>query len=110
MYTEKRFEELASRVTGTLAPDADQAALDVTLFSAAERLEMDATGRVRIPKRHLDLLGLGSEVIVAGARDRLEVHDRATWQAQEKERWTGLPSLVAKIESKRLGGGPTSGT
>lgn len=110
LYTENRFAALANQATGTLAPDEDQAALDVTLFSNAERLEMDATGRVRIPRRHLDLLGLGSEVVVAGARDRLEVHDRATWQAKEKERWSGLPSLVAKIEAKRQNGGPTSGT
>lgn len=104
LYTENQFNALATQVRSTLAPDEDQAVLDVTLFSAAERLEMDASGRVRIPRRHLDWASLGSEVIVAGARDRLEVHDREVWRAKERERFNALPSLVARIEAKRSGG------
>lgn len=105
LYTENQFAALANQVRGTLAPDEDQAALDVTLFAAAERLEMDGTGRVRIPKRHLELAGLGTDVMVLGARDRLEIHDRAAWKATERERFNALPSLVARIEAKRTGGG-----
>ena len=105
LYTENQFAALATQVRGTLAPDEDQAALDVTLFAAAERLEMDASGRIRVPKHHLELAGLGAEVMVAGARDRLEIHNRATWKASERSRFDALPSLVARIEAKRLGGG-----
>lgn len=108
LYTENQFAALANQVRGTLAPDEDQATLDVTLFAAAERLEMDATGRVRIPKHQLELAGLAAEVMVAGARDRLEIHDRAKWRATERERFNALPSLVARIEAKRSGG-PTAG-
>jgi MraZ protein len=104
LYTENRFTELATQVRGTLAPDEDQAALDAALFSAAERLEMDSTGRVRIPRRQLELAGLGTEVMVIGARDRLEVRDRAAWKAAEAERFNALPSLVARIEAKKSGG------
>ena len=104
LYTENRFTELATQVRGTLAPDEDQAALDAALFSAAERLEMDATGRVRIPRHQLELCGLGTEVMVIGARDRLEVRDRAAWKSQEKERFNALPSLVARIEARKAGG------
>ncbi len=106
LYTENQFAALANQVRGSLAPDEDQAALDVTLFSAAERLEMDATGRVRIPKHQLDRVGLSGDVMVAGARDRLEVHDRAKWKATELERWNALPSLVARNEAKRSAGAP----
>ena len=104
LYTEKQFAALATQVRGTLGPAENQAALDVTLFSAAERLEMDATGRIRIPRHQLDMVGLSGEVMVAGARDRLEVHDRATWKAQAKERWSSLPDLVKRIEQRKAGG------
>lgn len=104
LYTENQFAALANQVRGTLAPDEDQAALDTTLFAAAERLEMDATGRIRIPKHQLDLVGLVGEVVVAGSRDRLEIHDRAKWQSTALARFNALPSLVARIEAKRTGG------
>lgn len=106
LYTETTFRELASQGANTLTPDAEEADLESDLFGFAERLEMDATGRVGIPKTHVELVGLGSEVVVVGARVRLEVHDRAAWTASTQERFRKLPDLVARIQAKRNGESP----
>lgn len=123
LYTEAQFTSLANQVRGSLAPDEDQAALDVTLFSAAERLEQDSNGRVRIPRHQLLMAGFvthesassegesdaskGSPiaVMVAGARDRLEVWDRETFKRTQAQRFQALPTLVARLGSRQVGGG-----
>jgi len=102
LYVEKRFEELAAQAPQSLTPGEDEADLESHLFGFAERLEMDGQGRIGIPKLHLELAGLtSSEVVIVGARNRLEVRDRAAWLAGQQERFAKLPALVARIEAKR---------
>ncbi len=110
LYTEACFEGLASQgATGgraTLTPDQDEADLEADLFALAERIEPDSAGRIALPRQHLELAGLGaggSEVVVIGARNRLEIRDRAVWNKTLSQRFSRLPSLVAKIESRREG-------
>lgn len=112
LFTETRFAELAEMRGQSLTPGADEADLDADLFGLAERLEMDAQGRVRLPIGHLDLSNLlrtpasgGSivpvEVVVIGARNRLEVRERRGWMESQKERFARLPDLVARVEQSR---------
>lgn len=95
LYPEPTFLELANKWDDSLTPSDDQAALDATMFSFAERLEMDSAGRIRLPQKHLDLVGLGQEVVVLGAKNRLEVTDRAKWLEGERQRFADLSRLVA---------------
>jgi MraZ protein len=109
LYPESTFEALALG-TGdqTVIPGRDEAELDASFFGLAERLEMDSAGRVALPRHHLDQTRLSGDVIVTGARDRLEVRDRALWNASLAERFNALPELVARIQSKRGQGSPRS--
>jgi MraZ protein len=45
----------------------------------AHDTELDSAGRVMLPSFLLDHGGLGKEVVVTGADDRLEVWDRGRW-------------------------------
>jgi MraZ protein len=103
LYPQKRFEELAEGMESSLIPDSDRAELDAVFFGLAERLEVDGQGRIALPKPHLELVGLqsGGEVAVVGARDRLEVRDRAAWRAGLQERFARLPALVSRIDARR---------
>ncbi|MDX2117776.1 MAG: hypothetical protein SFY96_06305 [Planctomycetota bacterium] len=101
LYTEGRFTQLSEQAPHSLTPGADEANLDADFYGLVARLEMDSAGRVILPREHLELVGLGTEVVVIGARNRLEVRDRATWKASLPERFTTLPRLVERIESKR---------
>ena len=101
LYPEKTFERLASSREQTLTPSRDEAELEADLFAFAERLEMDKQGRVPLPRLHIELTGLKSEVVVIGARNRIEVRDRASWIATRADRFERLASLVEKIESER---------
>ncbi len=104
LYTAPRFMTLAERSEQSLTPDQDEASLQSDLFGFAERLEMDSAGRISLPRVQLELTGLGTEVVVVGAGNRLEVRDRSTWMASMKDRFSQLPTLVARIEGKKTRG------
>jgi len=105
LYTEGRFTQLAESASDSLTPASDVANLDADFYGLAERIEMDSNGRVILPRGLMELVGLSNEVVVVGARNRLEVRDRATWKASLQDRFTSLPRLVERIESKRNGAG-----
>ena len=50
--------------------------------STSHELEIDRQGRMAIPARLREYAGLGSEVLVLGAIDRVELWDRPTWDAK----------------------------
>lgn len=101
LYPASRFSRLAETGPDSLTPDADRASLDVAMFSLFEQIETDSNGRVVIPRDHLTLARLGTEVVVVGARNRLEVRDRASWEAQRLERFQRLGQLAERFEARR---------
>ncbi len=98
LYPGVTFENQASLLDDSLTAGSDAAKIDTSLFGFAEHLEMDKNGRVRLPKWHLDLVEMPGEVIVVGARNRLEVHARAGWQANIKDRFREMAALIEKTE------------
>lgn len=100
LYTEAGFTTLAKAGIQTLTPDADAADLELALYSLAERLEMDAQGRLVIPKKHLEMAKLAGSVAVVGARNHLQVHDLKTWTAGENNRFQSLPFLAERVNAK----------
>jgi MraZ protein len=104
LYSETEFNDLAARWHRTLTPTGDQAELEAELFSSAERIEMDSAGRITIPRDMLSLVGLGTDVVVIGALNRLEVRDRAKWIAGRQDRFARLAGLVEKVEARRDSG------
>ena len=98
VYTGKEFERLASQGESSLTPNDDLAALQSTLYGMAETLEVDSANRIAIPQKLQEMVGLGSEVVVIGAKDRLEIHDRKAWQESVAKRFSELPVLVAKLK------------
>ena len=99
IYTEAAFGRLADQLPATLAPNPTQADFDASFFGYAERLETDSAGRLQLPKVHVQLAALGTEVVVVGARTHLEVRDRDQWLRNTAARFEALPRLAAKIDA-----------
>lgn len=109
LYPEKTFELQAARLDDSLTAGRDASQLDTMLFGSAEFLETDKTGRVRLPKWHLDLVGMPTDVMVVGARSRLEIHPREAWQAGTNDRFRGIAALIERNEFRGSPKGPTNG-
>ena len=100
LFPRKTWDDLSSPWGGSLIPDEDTVKLLNSVFGSAEGVEMDATGRITLFKKHLEQTGLGGEVTVTGANTHLVIHDRAAWQADEKDRNAQLPALIAKLNAR----------
>ena len=49
-------------------------------YALAQRVEMDAQGRIRIPQELFQLAELDQEVMMIGVRDKVEIWDTARWE------------------------------
>lgn len=101
LYTEMTFEQLAERL-GETQPvfDGEDESVDSALFSMAERLEMDTAGRIMLPKQHVKMTGMPTEVVVVGARNRLEVCPRDRWEQNQQAMFERMPELIRQAERK----------
>jgi MraZ protein len=66
----------------------------------SQELELDAAGRVMVPSKMLAKAGLGKEVAVIGAGNRLEIWDREVWGRISDE-------IVSNVQ--QIGPGSSSG-
>jgi len=75
---------------------------NIERFSNAysQELELDAAGRVMVPSKLIEKAGLGKEVAVIGAGNRLEIWDREAWARVSDQ-------IVSTV--KEIGPGSSSG-
>jgi MraZ protein len=85
MYAERYYEHLVSQRQQELTPDEDSLAFDQYHFAMASRVEWDKQGRILLPDKTLKRTGTTKEVTVIGARDHLELWNRADWDARFEE-------------------------
>jgi MraZ protein len=84
VYSRAAFEVLAARV-GTLDPFSSEArTMQRYFFTGGADTELDKQGRMVIPARLLEEVGISREVTVAGVFDHLEIWDRAAWREQRQ--------------------------
>lgn len=107
LYTQARFEQLAEQAEQTLTPDEVAAQFEAVFFGLTERVEMDDKGRIPLPRMLMERVGLapGMDVVIVGARNKLEIRRRDAWEAVLPERFTELPAMVSRMEARRNGGG-----
>ena len=77
---ERRSDEVASSPLS----DADGRAYSRLFFGSSDVAKTDGQGRVTIPQRLRDAVGIGKEVVVLGVRDRMEIWDRDTYENYEQ--------------------------
>jgi len=76
------------------------------LYSQSRRIEIDKAGRIRLPESLLEYAGIGSQAIVIGVRDHIEIRDPKEWKATLKEK---LPKLHKILSQARSQGSARSG-
>jgi MraZ protein len=77
------------------------------LFALATHLVPDKLGRIVIPQYLRNHAGLGTDVVVAGVYDRIEVWDQAAWQSLRNdfmengvEQGEGLSDLLPRTQGR----------
>jgi MraZ protein len=76
----RRSEEVASSPLS----DADGRAFSRLFFGSSDVVKTDGQGRVTIPQRLREAVGIVKDVVVLGVHDRMEIWDRATYESYEQ--------------------------
>ena len=81
-YPEKVYENLVAMQDQAITPDEDLLAFDQMNFAMASRVEWDKQGRLVLPDKTLRRTNTGKDVTLIGARNHLELWNRADWEAR----------------------------
>lgn len=74
------WERRSAEVASFPLSDNDGRAYARLFFGSSDQAKLDGQGRVTIPQRLRDAVGIGKEVMVLGVHDRMEVWDRQTYE------------------------------
>ncbi len=85
LYTEEEFARLAERVKAMSPTRPDVRAFTRLFYTAAQRVELDGQGRVRIPQDLADWAGLAKECVLLGVQDHVELWCAKRWKAYQAE-------------------------
>lgn len=94
LYSEKDFERRAEELETSEMDAEELLAYERLMFSLSARVEMDAQGRVRLPDNLLRMSKLGTDVVLIGVKDHLEIRDRSNWLKTVEETLTKNPKLL----------------
>jgi len=86
LWPERTFERMAGAIEASLLPAEEMMEFDEITFPSARRLELDKTGRIRLPRPMLEAAGIQSKVVILGVRDHLELRDPAQWEQRRLEK------------------------
>jgi MraZ protein len=78
------FEDLAEKVAKLPLSDERARAFSRFLFSGAFEVESDQQGRILLPAAIRDWSGVGSDAVIVGARDHVEVWEPGRWEKSQR--------------------------
>jgi len=100
VYSRAAFEVLAERM-GTLDPlNRETRTMQRYFFTGNPPVELDKAGRMVIPARLLESVGIEREVTVAGVYDHLEIWDRASWREQMREAEGSAEDVAERLANR----------
>jgi MraZ protein len=79
-FPKAAWERRSGEVDAFALSDKDGRAFSRLFFASADEVRLDAQGRVTIPQRLRDVVGIKKEVVVLGVRERMEIWDRGEFE------------------------------
>jgi len=83
-FPRAEWDRRAGEVASSPLSDADGRAYQRLFFGNSEETKVDGQGRLTVPGRLREAVGIGKEVVVVGVYDRMEIWDKATYERYEQ--------------------------
>ncbi|MDR3206906.1 MAG: division/cell wall cluster transcriptional repressor MraZ [Oscillospiraceae bacterium] len=96
LYPLKVWEEMSERLSAKSLREGRH--LQRSIFSTAERFDLDAQGRILIPQKLRDYADLQKNVVIVGAGSRAEIWSEQAWRDYEQNELTEEHLLEAMDE------------
>lgn len=81
LYTEPYFENRAGQIQTEYMAEPESLDFEQAFFAAVLRQELDSQGRVTIPDELMQMVDLGRQVVLAGAKVRIDVWRKSEFEA-----------------------------
>lgn len=94
LYTEREFERRAAELENSERHPDEILEYEELRFSLAEAVDLDSAGRIRLPENLLKMAGLGTDVVLMGVKDHLQIRDRQAWYAQRDALLQSKPQML----------------
>jgi MraZ protein len=86
LYAEEAFARLAERLAQASPTRQDVRAFTRLFYARAQRVELDAQGRMRIPPELAVLAQLEREIVLLGVQDHVEIWASGRWTSYLADR------------------------
>jgi MraZ protein len=106
ILTPDGWTRLAERVRALPSMQADARRLQRHFFAGADYLVPDKLGRIIIPPGLREYASLATEVVVAGVHTRIELWDKAAWDAEQStadDQTAMLAEQIGAVDELRPG-------
>lgn len=81
LYSPAGFDKLARKIAKQSSNRVEVRNYKRLFYSRAEKVELDAQGRIRIPDRLVTFAGLQRDLVLVGVHDHAELWNAAAWDA-----------------------------
>jgi MraZ protein len=96
LYSPAGFDKFAKKIARQSSNRAEVRNYKRLFYSRAERVELDAQGRIRIPDRLVEFAGLARDVVLVGVHDHAEIWDAAAWAEFLKTAGAAFDEMATK--------------
>jgi MraZ protein len=94
IFPRSAFEALASKITSLPLANENARAVSRFLFSSAFEVERDSQGRIVLPGAIRNWAGLGTDAVIVGAGERVEIWAPDRWASRAMDSADALASAL----------------
>ncbi len=94
LYTEKGYNKQADALDNSEMDPEELLEYERIFYSLSRSVEFDKQGRITLPAHLLQRARLGTEVVLIGVKDHLEVRDRKTWYDYLERKLKDQPDIL----------------
>ncbi|MBN1491846.1 MAG: hypothetical protein JXA69_18185 [Phycisphaerae bacterium] len=96
LFANRYFRRYAERLASEMAPGEERQTFEKVFYSKCAELEIDKQGRVALPEHMLESVNLSRSVYLTGARDHLDLWNKADYEAFIQENQNKMMELQNK--------------
>lgn len=97
VYPFREWQKITDKVGQLPLGQADTRSFNRFFLSGAVEVEVDSVGRILVPDFLKDFATLGTNVVLAGVNDRIEIWDEKKWNEYTRKIETEADALAEKL-------------
>lgn len=94
LYTPAAFDELATKLAARSTNRIEVRNYLRLFYARAEKVPLDAQGRIRLPERLVEFARLRKDIVLLGVHDHCEIWDKQLWDEFLNGHATGFDDLA----------------